>query len=182
MAFTSAAIFLITALDLLYIGFPPMRSILYPAGQSTPQGGMPMGGMGMGRMGMMGGGMAMGGMQGSQAMATGSSHRWVSDEAIAAVALSQPVAAQAPVMGGGMGMGMAGMGMGMPMANQAPAGNTTQSAITVYFKKRIVFIVVFGICAVVLLSSVLTDCGLNVGMLILKIIGKLSDSASSVTF
>ena len=54
MAFTSAAIFLVTALDLLYIGFPIVRPLLYPAGQQAG-GGAPMGGMPMG--GPMGGPM-----------------------------------------------------------------------------------------------------------------------------
>lgn len=178
MAFTSTAIFLITALDLLYIGFPPIRPLLYPAG--TAVGGAPMGGMpGMGAMGgmhgmrgMMGGGMAMGGMQGSQAMASGNSRRFISDEAIAAVALAQPASAQAPMMGS--------MGMGAMGAMQQPALAGGKSAIAEYFKKRVIFIIIFGACTVVLLSSILTDCGINVGMLVLKLVGKLSNSVTNV--
>lgn len=181
MAFTSAVIFLVTALDLLYIGVPIVRPLLYPAGQQAggaPMGGMPMGGMGMrGGMGM--GGMSMGGMQGSQAMASGNSRRWVSDEAIAAVALAQPVPAQAGMMGGGMPMGGMPMG-GMSMGGGAPAPTSAKSAIFEYLKKRIVFIIIFGTCSVVLFSSILTDCGLNIGMLILKLLGKVSNAATTV--
>ena len=47
LALTSSAIFLVTALDLLYIGVPFVRPLLYPAGQQA--GGAPMGGMGGGQ-------------------------------------------------------------------------------------------------------------------------------------
>lgn len=182
LAIASAAIFLVTALDLLYIGVPFVRPLLYPAGQQAggaPMGGgMPMGGMGMGRMGM--GGMAMGGMQGAQAMASGNSRRFVSDEAIAAVALAQPTSAQAPMMSSGMGMGGMGMMGGGMMGGGAPAAMPTKSVIVEYLKKRTIFIIVFAICSVVLFSSVLTDCGINVGLLFLKLIGKVSDAATTV--
>lgn len=64
---TSAAIFMVTAADLAYIGLPFTRAWLNPmyAAGGAQAGGMSMGGMGMGGMGMRGGmGMGMGGMGG----------------------------------------------------------------------------------------------------------------------
>lgn len=117
----SAAIFAITALDLLYIGVPFTRTYLAPAQVS--------------------GGGAMGGMN------------------------------------GGMMGGMGAMGGGQ----QQP--KSTKSVILGYFKKRVFFIVIFSVCTIVLTSSIVTDCGINLGKLFLKataaLNGNLSEYAAS---
>lgn len=160
---TVSLMFLTTALDLLYIAFPPVRNILNPGGGAQPAGGMgAMGGMGMrGGMGMG----AMGGM-GAQAGAQAGGTRWISDEAIAAYQMTQP---QQGAMGG-MGMGMGAMG-GMG-AQAQPA--STKSAIFTYLKKRTFFLIVYGVTTVVLFSSVIMGFGANIGVFILNIFGKLT--------
>ena len=158
----SAAIFAITALDLLYIGVPFTRTYLAPA-QTSGGGGM----------GMMGG---MGGQQQQPQR-----RQWVSDEAIQAVQLANPSGGA----GGGMPMGgMGGMmgGMGaMGGGQQQP--QSTKSVILGYFKKRVFFIVIFSLCTIVLTSSIITDCGINLGKLFLKataaLNGNLSEYAAS---
>lgn len=164
---TTAGVGLITALDLLYIAIPPVRGFLYEgAQQGGMAGGMP-GGMGMGNMrgGMGMGGMGMGGMQ-----PQGGMHkiRWVSDEVVATVAMCQPQG-----QGGGMGMGMMAGGMGMQGAQQ---NMSTKSTISVYLKKRIFFLVLFAVASIVLLSTVFTDCGINVAALVMKIMAKVNGS------
>lgn len=160
----SAAIFAITALDLLYIGVPFTRTYLAPAQAS---GGGAMGGMHGGMMGGMGGGQQQ--PQGRQ---------WVSDEAIQAVQLANPSGGA----GGGMPMGgmMGGMGA-MGGGQQQP--QSTKSVILGYFKKRVFFIVIFSLCTIVLTSSIVTDCGINLGKLFLKataaLNGNLSEYAAS---
>lgn len=157
----SAAIFAITALDLLYIGVPFTRTYLAPAQAS--------GGGAMGGMGMMGG---MGAMGGGQQQPQG--RQWVSDEAIQAVQLANPSG------GAGGGMPMGGMGA-MGGGQQQP--QSTKSVILGYFKKRVFFIVIFSLCTIVLTSSIVTDCGINLGKLFLKataaLNGNLSEYAAS---
>lgn len=150
---TTAGVGLITALDLLYIAIPPVRGFLYEGAQ---QGGMP---------GGMPGGMGMGGMQ-----PQGGMHkiRWVSDEVVATVAMCQPQG-----QGGGMGMGMMAGGMGMQGAQQ---NMSTKSTISVYLKKRIFFLVLFAVASIVLLSTVFTDCGINVAALVMKVMAKVNGS------
>lgn len=92
IAITTALIFLVTALDILYISVPFVRKFLNP---EVAQGGMP-GGMGMR------GGMGMG-MQGNQG---GGGHRWVSDEAVQALQA-------AGVADGGQAGAMGGMGLSL---------------------------------------------------------------------
>ena len=157
---TSAAIFTITALDLAYIGLPFLRSFLNPAQAA-------------GNMGMAGGGMAGGYGRGAvsggvQSAESGFSRRWVSDEAVYCAGL----ASQGQQVGGGMpgGMGMAGMQQPMPM----------KSVIFEYFKKRFFFLIIFAAATVILMSSLATDCGLNLAMLITKVLSKLSGSVSGI--
>lgn len=166
----SAGIFVVTALDLAYIGLPFTRNWLNPA-QAQAQGGMsPMGGMGM-----MGGGMSQP-QQSSQ-------RRWVSDEAVACVALANPAQAQggmSPMGGmGGMGM-MGGMGGMSPMGGSQPQQTSTKSVITTYLKKRAFFIVIFAVATILLTSSIFTDCGLNLAELSFKIIDKFNSLISGV--
>lgn len=161
-----ALIFLVTALDLLYIAVPFTRKYLNPA--NLQQGGGMMPGMGMGaRMGM-----SMGG--GAQGAVDPNAHKWVSDEAVAAIMMSQPQ--QQGGMAGGMGMGGYG-GMQQPQQQQQ---QSTKSTITTYFKKRIIFIVVFAIATTILMSSILVDCGLNLAQLMYKILGVFNDGISNV--
>ena len=168
---TTAGVGLITALDLLYIAIPPVRGFLYEgAQQGGMAGGMP-GGMGMGMgMGNMRGGMGMGGMGMGGMQPQGGMHkiRWVSDEVVATVAMCQPQG-----QGGGMGMGMMAGGMGMQGAQQ---NMSTKSTISVYLKKRIFFLVLFAVASIVLLSTVFTDCGINVAALVMKIMAKVNGS------
>lgn len=172
---TSAGVFLVTALDLAYIAIPFTRDWLNPAGgmQGGMQGGMP------------GGMNAMGGMQGGQQQPT-SGRKFVSDEAIQAIAMAGGQAQQGSPMGGGMmgggmmGGGMMGGGMmGGGMAqSQQPAGG--KSVIMTYFKKRVFFMILFAISTTILMSSLLFDCGLNIGELLYKIISLFSDGISNV--
>ena len=120
----SAAIFLVTSLDLAYIGVPFLRQYLNPA-------------------------YASGGAQGGMGM-------------------------------GGMGMGMGGMGMGMPMGGQQQQPMKTKSVILEYLKKRIFFIVIFTVATIVLMSSIFTDCGINLAELLMKVMNKLNGSIQTV--
>lgn len=171
----SAGIFLVTALDLCYIGLPFTRSFLNPSqGAGAQGGGAPMGGMGMG----MRGGMSMGGAGGTQPE-SGLRRRWVSDEAVACVSLSdmqsQPAGGGMPM--GGMGMPMGGMGM---QGGGAQQPTSTKSVILEYLKKRSFFIIVFAIATVILTSALLTDCGLNLAELLSKIISKFNGQIQNV--
>lgn len=176
----SAAIFLITAFDLAYIGIPPLRHLLNPNYMQQQQGGgsMPMaGGYGMrGGYGMMGGGMQ------AQQPVNATRPCLVSDEAIAAVNLAnpQPQAAGGMPMGGmGMGMGMGMMGGGMQPQQAQPM--PTKSVAFTYLKKRMFFIIIFTVCMIILMSSVLTDCGINLAQLLSKVLDKLNGSMSNIS-
>lgn len=169
LGITSLLMMLITVLDLLYMAFPPIRDLL----DGGSQGGNPMGrqrsmpqrrtgmsmpgsiggfGAGAGQFEGAGGQMMPGGfgMSGGQApmqqqLGGGLSAlgRWVSDEAIAACLESN---------GGPMGQG------------------AVKLMIFSYMKKRSLFLILFGICAVVFTSTVFTDLGIRIGMFLL---GKL---------
>lgn len=164
----STGIFLITALDLCYIGIPFTRHLLTmkyqlvsdealacAPGAAAPQqsGGM------NGQMGGFGGGMnsQMGGFGGG--MNSG--------------------------FGGGMNGGMNGFGGGMnSMGGQMGAQQgqpSTKSCVVQYLKKRIVFIVVFTICTIILLSSAITGCGINLASLLLKILNKINGGIAGVS-
>lgn len=161
IAITTALIFLVTALDILYISVPFVRKFLNP---EVAQGGMP-GGMGMR------GGMGMG-MQGNQG---GGGHRWVSDEAVQALqAAGVADGGQAGAMGGMNGYG----GMGAMGAQQQQPGG--KSSVMTYLKKRAFFLIVFAITSTILMSSLLLDCGLNLADLLYKIISLFTDGISNV--
>ena len=168
----STGIFLITALDLCYIGIPFTRHLLTmkyqlvsdealacAPGAAAPQqsGGMngQMGGMNS-QMGGFGGGMNSGFGGG---MNNG--------------------------FGGGMNGGMNGFGGGMnSMGGQMGAQQgqpSTKSCVVQYLKKRIVFIVVFTICTIILLSSAITGCGINLASLLLKILNKINGGIAGVS-
>ena len=62
----------------------------------------------------------------------------------------------------------------------APQQTATKSVILEYLKKRTVFIVIFAVATVVLTSSALTGCGINLGELLLRIIDKFSGNIGTV--
>ena len=168
----SGAIFVVTALDLIYIALPFTRSLLNP---QQSQGG----GMGMSPMG------GMGGAQPQQEY--GLRRRWVSDEAVSCVSQCNP-----QTQGGGMGMSpMGGMGMspmggmGMsPMGGMGGMGGAqpqpTKSVITMYLKKRAFFLVIFAVATILLTSSIFTDCGINLAQLSFKLIDKFNNMISGI--
>lgn len=143
IAITSSAIFLITALDLLYIGVPVLRGVLYKSGS---QGG------GYGQQG---------GSKGFQL---------VSDEA---------VQASASAVGGGSPQGGMG-GYGMQGGMQQQQGSK-KSVITSYLKKRVVFLVLFAVCTVILTSSILLGTGVNLAQWVMRLIEILNDAIPSLS-
>jgi hypothetical protein len=81
------------------------------------------------------------------------------------------------MMGGGMmGGGMMGGGMQQPQQQPMP----TKSVIFEYLKKRSVFIIIFAVATVVLMSSIFTDCGLNLASLLTKIMTKFNSNISNI--
>lgn len=186
----SAGIFVVTALDLVYIGMPFTRSFLNPKygaqmGGASPMGGMGMGGMGMGMHRGYGGMGAMGAMGGGaqQAPEQGMRRQWVSDEAEYCVNFAQrqdqmSAGGGMSPMGGMGGMGMMG-GMGAMQQQQAQP-MPTKSIIFMYLKKRAFFLVIFTVCTIVLMSSIFTDCGLNLAELISKVMNKIGNQISSL--
>ena len=108
-----------------------------------------------------------------------SKHQLVSDEALAAVG-----GASGGQQAGGMGSPMGGMGgMGSPMGGGMGAGQqkqSTKSVITTYFKKRVVFMVIFAVATVILTSSILTGVGINLAALLTEIINKLNSIINGV--
>lgn len=169
----SAGIFLITALDLCYIGIPFTRRLLTMKYQlvsdealaCTP-GAAPQqaGGMG-GQMGGMNGGMSggMGGFGGGMNSGFGGG-------------MNGGMSSM-----GGYGGGMSAMGgmNGQMGAQQGQQG--TKSCVVQYLKKRVVFIVVFTICTIILLSSAITGCGINLASLLLKILNKINGGIAGVS-
>lgn len=166
VALASIGIFLITALDLLYIAFPPIRNLLYKAGTdgtgAYTGGGMAGGyGRGMMGMGMAGAGGAAGG--------TNKPTQWVSDEAVQCAALMGGSAQAANGAGGMYGGGMYG-----GMQGQAQQQQSTKSVIGTYFRKRIFFIILFVICTVILTSSALMGTGVNLAQWGIRIINMVN--------
>ena len=119
----SALIFLVTALDLAYIGVPFLRPYLNPNYGS-------------------GGGQSTGGM--------------------------------------GMGGGMYGGSMGSMGASQGGQQQSTKSVIFTYLKKRIFFLIIFALATVVLMTSIFTDCGINLAHLVIKIMTKVNTSLGQI--
>lgn len=146
IALVTAGIFVITALDLAYIGIPPVRSLLFVDGQT--QGGY--------------------GMQ--QQNTTHEKRQWVSDEAVQCATLIGNN--QNPQQGGGM-MGMYGGGAMPQQQNQTMP---TKSVIGVYFKKRVIFIILFVICTVMLTSSIFLGTGINLAQWFMKLVEMINNS------
>lgn len=80
----------------------------------------------------------------------------------------------------GMGMGMGG-GM-MSVAGQAQQPMPMKSVILEYLKKRAFFLVIFSVATIVLMSSIFTDCGINLAELIFKIMDKANAQIGSANF
>ena len=157
IALVSALIFLITALDLVYICVPFTRSLLYVDGQSGSRGGM---GMGMGM-----GGMSMG----MQQQSTHERRQLVSDEAVQC----------AVMMGNNQQQGYANMGYpggGMGAMQSQPQNAPLKSVLITYFKKRVFFLILFAICAVMLTSSIFIGTGINLAEWFTSLIEMLNGS------
>ena len=152
---------LITALDLLYITFPPIRSLLYKAGTDGTgayTGGYPAGGYGRG---MMGAGMGgVGGASGGTRKPT----QWVSDEAVMCAAL---MGGSAQAQGGGAGMAGGYVGK---QRQQMP----TKSVIGVYLKKRVFFLVLLVLAVMILTSSAILGTGVNLAQWAIKLINTIN--------
>lgn len=162
---TVVGVVAITALDLLYIAVPPTRNFLYKAGTDGTGG--------YGRMG----GMAMG--AGGAAQGTNKPTQWVSDEAVNCAAMLGGSAQSAQ---GGMmpGMGMGGYGaMGAMGAQQQQGQMKTKSVIAMYFKKRLFFLILLAVCIIVLTSSAIMNCGVNLAEWFLKIVNMLNGKMSA---
>ena len=155
VAFIMAAIFFITALDLLYIAVPPVRQFLYtPGTDGTGAMTAGRGGYGMGGYGGMGG---MGGQQQAKKPI-----QLISDEAVQCVAL---------LGGSSTTEGMGAMNrMGGGYGSQPQAQMSKGSVIKTYFVKRAFFMVLLVICIIVLSSSVLLGTGVNLANWGIKLI------------
>lgn len=163
---TGLLMMFVTVLDLLYMAFPPVRDLLdggMSGGQQMQRSSNYRGMYGnsmRGQMGMPGsmamdGGMGIGDMQvgrqqqkqaGGGLSALG---RWVSDEAMAACMES----------GGGPMAAMNG---------QEPG--PIKSMLFSYMKKRSMFLILFGICAILFTSTVFTDLGVKLGTYIMQLL------------
>ena len=145
-------LFLVSAVDMVYLTVPFSRSLLCPGGQesmSSMSGGM--GGYGAGY------GAGMG------AQMTGSSGRkFISDDA--EQALQEAQAASAGAANSSMGM-QAGYG-GMQQAKPAKA----KSPLMIYMKKRVWMYVVFGLSLILLFSNVWLQWGAGLANWIVSLI------------
>lgn len=164
VAILFALVFVITALDLIYITVPPTRNVLYKAGTDgtgAMTGGMP----GGGGYGMRGGyGMQqvqMGGATGGTSKPT----QWISDEAVQCAALLGGSAQSTPI-GGSLGAQQGQMPQNLPM----------KSVIKEYFKKRVFFMIFLALSVIVLTSSVLLGTGVNLAEWFLKILDGVNNS------
>lgn len=158
---TFLGIGLITALDVLYMAFPPVRSFLYTAGTDGAGG---MSGMNMS------GNSSIGGRQ------------WVSDEAVQVASMlggSAQATGHAPGMGMGMPMGMMEMPGAQSPQKQQGGGRV---AIGVYLQKRVVFLFFLGLASVLLFTSAFTDFGINVGGMVLELLSMLVEKMSNIHF
>lgn len=156
VALIMAAIFFITALDLLYISIPPVRHFLYTTG-TDGTGAMTAGRGAYGGMGGYGGYGGMGGQQPAKKPI-----QLISDEAVQCVAL---------LGGSSTTEGMGAMNrMGGGFGSQPQAQMSKGSVIKTYFIKRAFFMVLLVICIVVLSSSVLLGTGVNLANWGIKLI------------
>lgn len=158
VALPASAIFLITALDLLYISVPFLRPYLYTAGTD---------GTGATTAGRYGGGPGGYGGYGGYAQNTSSSsgrkrHQLISDEAVACVAL--------------LGGSSRTENIGAPGQR---TNETRGSVIKAYLVKRAGFMVLFVICVVILMSSALMGTGANLANFGIKVITAINNMLKS---
>lgn len=144
-------LFTVTALDLAYIAIPIIRPFL-DGGQGMAQaGGMvgTSGGMGMGGIGNMSGGHINSGYDG-----------------IPGYGLQQPQGLQPQ---GVQTAAKAGLRL---ISDEAITcinnSQTLGSVIMSYMKKRAFFLIAFGVCVVIFTTSVFTDLGVKIGMVMLS--------------
>ena len=162
----------ITAADLFYLYFPPVRKFLYSAGTDGTGGMTGMGGNGGGSTSFL-------------------NLQWVSDEAVA-VSSMLGGSAQATGHGGGMMNGGFGGGFGGGYGGGFGGGFGAQpndvqqkggkSVIRVYLGKRVVALVLLGVASVLLFTSAFTDFGINAGGMILNILSVVQEKMSSINF
>ena len=151
-------VFVITVLDILYITVPPIRGLLYKGNQSG--GSAQVGGYNSGYNSgytPFNQGMQQGGQQGLL-----QSMQWISDEAVQCAMLS----------GGGQQQAQAGGYPGQQAPQQGQMSN--KSIIAMYFKKRVFFMILLGICVLVLTSSALLGTSINLAQWLLKIIDMIN--------
>lgn len=162
----------ITAADLFYLYFPPVRKFLYSAGTDGTGGMTGMGGNGGGSTSFL-------------------NLQWVSDEAVA-VSSMLGGSVQATGHGGGMMNGGFGGGFGGGYGGGFGGGFGAQpndvqqkggkSVIRVYLGKRIVALTLLGVASVLLFTSAFTDFGINAGGMILNILSVIQEKMSSINF
>lgn len=158
-----AFFFFVTALDLLYITAPFMRPWLSDANEDG-QGNNLVGGMG---------GFGMNNASGTASKKSVFNRQWVSDEAVALVkSLGGSSQSQMGGMGAGFGGGFGGAGFGGPgMGTGQPQqdANDIRSVLPTYFRKRVVIMIMLGICVTVLTSSAIFGFGFDVGTFLIKV-------------
>ena len=158
IALTASAIFLITALDILYIAVPFVRPFLYTSG-TDGTGAMTAGRYGGGPGGYGGyGGYA----QNTPSSSSGRRHQFISDEAVTCAAL--------------LGGSSRTENIGAPGQR---TNETRGSVIKAYLVKRAGFMVLFVICVVVLMSSALMGTGANLANFSIKIITAINNALKS---
>lgn len=158
IALTASAIFLITALDILYIAVPFVRPFLYTAG-TDGTGAMTAGRYGGGPGGYGGyGGYA----QNTPSSSGGRRHQFISDEAVTCAAL--------------LGGSSRTENIGAPGQR---SNETRGSVIKAYLVKRAGFMVLFVLCVVVLMSSALMGTGANLANFSIKVITAINNALKS---
>ena len=148
IALPASAIFIITALDILYIAVPPVRPYLYTAG-TDGTGAYTAGRYGPGGYGP--GGYPQGG---SGSRGGGRTRQLISDEAVACAAL----------------LGGSSRTENMGDVGQQRSNETKGSVIKAYLVKRAGFMVLFVLCVVILMSSALMGTGANLANFGIKVI------------
>lgn len=158
IALTASAIFLITALDILYIAVPFVRPFLYTAG-TDGTGAVTAGRYGGGPGGYGGYG---GYSQNAPSSSGGRRHQFISDEAITCASL--------------LGGSSRTENIGAPGQR---SNETRGSVIKAYLVKRAGFMVLFVLCVVVLMSSALMGTGANLANFSIKVITAINNALKS---
>lgn len=114
--------------------------------------------------------------------------RYVSDEAVACIpqqgggngSVGASGGMNSGAFGGMNGMGGSSFGGGMGGSSNTQQEQKPKSIILSYFKSRLFFVVIFVVATIVLTSSLLLDCGINIGELVLRIVGTISNGISGI--